>query len=93
MKAVLGLQENVVTGMAHGYGVMSDKPSLALLHVACGVSNGLANLHNGRRASAPIVLFAGGVAADHEHNNPEHQMLLRPHEIAAGTINWIYDQR
>ena len=88
LKAVLGLQENVVTGMAHGYGVMKGKPSLALLHVACGVSNGLANLHNGRRAGAPIVVFAGGVAANHEVNNPEHQMLLRPQQIADAGADW-----
>jgi hypothetical protein len=72
-----------VTGMAHGYGVMADKPSLTLLHVACGISNGLANMHNGRRAGAPMIVFAGGVAANHEVNNPEHQMLLRPQLIAA----------
>lgn len=88
LKAVLGLQENVVTGMAHGYGVMKGKPSLALLHVACGVSNGLANMHNGRRAGAPMVVFAGGVAANHEVNNPEHQMLLRPQQIAAAATDW-----
>ena len=91
VKAVLALQENVVTGMAHGYGVMADKPSLALLHVACGTSNGLANMHNGRRASAPMVVFAGGVAANHEHNNPEHQMFLRPHQIAAAGADWTHE--
>ena len=88
LKAVLGLQENVVTGMAHGYGMMKGKPSLALLHVACGISNGLANLHNGRRAGAPIVVFAGGVAATHEVNNPEHQMLMRPQHIADAAADW-----
>jgi acetolactate synthase-1/2/3 large subunit len=88
VRAVLGLQENVVTGMAHGYGVMADKPSLALLHVACGISNGLANMHNGRRAGAPMIVFAGGVAANHEVNNPEHQMLLRPQQIAAAASDW-----
>lgn len=88
MRAVLGLQENVVTGMAHGYGVMADKPSLVLLHVACGISNGLSGLHNGRRAGAPMVVFAGGVAANHEVNNPEHQMLLRPHQIAEAAVDW-----
>ena len=93
MKAVLGLQENVVTGMAHGYGVMADKPSLALLHVACGVSNGLSNMHNGRRAGAPMIVFAGGVAASHEVNNPEHQMLLRPHQIAAAAVDWAREAR
>ena len=91
LHCVLGLQENVVTGMADGYGRMADKPSLALLHVACGISNGLANMHNGRRAGAPMIVFAGGVAANHEVNNPEHQMLARPHDIAAAGADWTHE--
>ncbi len=89
LHSVLGLQENIVTGMADGYGRMADKPSLALLHVGSGVSNGLAHMQNARRASSPMIVFAGGVAADHEVNNPEHQMLERPHKIAAAGCDWV----
>ena len=60
---VIGIHENVVTGAADGYGRMKDRPSLALLHVACGLTNGMANMHNARRANSPMVVFVGGVAA------------------------------
>ena len=89
LHCVLGLQENIVTGMADGYGRMADKPALALVHVGSGVSNGLAHMQNARRASSPMIVFAGGVSADHEWHNPEHQMLERPHKIAAAGCDWV----
>ena len=89
MHCVLGLQENIVTGMADGYGRMADKPALALVHVGSGVSNGLAHMQNASKASSPMVVFAGGVSADHEWHNPEHQMKERPHKIAAGAADWV----
>ncbi len=51
MRCVLGLQENVVTGMADGYWRMTEKPAATLLHCGPGLANGLANLHNARRAA------------------------------------------
>ncbi len=89
LHVVTGIHENVVTGAADGYGRMKDRPSLALLHVACGLTNGMANMHNARRAQAPMVVFVGGVAAYHEVNNPEHQMLLRPTVLAAASSDWV----
>lgn len=65
MRAVLGLQENVVTGAADGYGRMADKPASTLLHLGPGLANGLANLHNARRAHTPIVNIIGDHAVDH----------------------------
>ena len=50
VRAVLGLFEGVCTGAADGYGRMSGKPALTLLHLGPGLANGLANLHNARRA-------------------------------------------
>ena len=67
MRAVLGLQENVVTGAADGYGRMADKPASTLLHLGPGLANGLANLHNARRAHTPIVNVIGDHAVDHRH--------------------------
>lgn len=67
MRAVLGLQENVVTGAADGYGRMADKPASTLLHLGPGLANGLANLHNARRAHTPIVNIIGEHATDHRH--------------------------
>ncbi len=65
MKCVLGLQENVVTGMADGYWRMQDKPAVTLLHCGPGLANGLANLHNARRARSGIVNCVGDQATYH----------------------------
>ncbi|MET1048686.1 MAG: thiamine pyrophosphate-binding protein, partial [Acidimicrobiales bacterium] len=55
MRAVLGLFEGVVTGAADGYARMADRPAATLLHLGPGLGNGIANLHNARRANTPIV--------------------------------------
>ncbi|WP_186425116.1 acetolactate synthase large subunit [Cupriavidus metallidurans] len=65
MRPVLGLFEGVVTGAADGYGRMAGKPAATLLHLGPGLANGLANLHNARRASSPIVNIVGDHAASH----------------------------
>ena len=65
MRAILGLQENVVTGAADGYARMADKPASTLLHLGPGLANGLANLHNARRAHSPVVNIIGDHAIAH----------------------------
>jgi acetolactate synthase I/II/III large subunit len=65
MRCVLGLFEGVVTGCADGYGRMAEKPAATLLHCGPGLANGLANLHNARRASSPIVNIVGDQATYH----------------------------
>ena len=65
MKCVLGLFEGVVTGAADGYYRMSDKPAATLLHCGPGLANGLANLHNARRAGSGIVNIPGDQATYH----------------------------
>ena len=59
MRAVLGLFEGVVTGAADGYARMTGKPACTLLHMGPGLGNGLANLHNARRARVPVVNIVG----------------------------------
>jgi acetolactate synthase-1/2/3 large subunit len=49
MRAVLALFEGVATGAADGYARMAGKPAATLLHLGCGLGNGLANLHNARK--------------------------------------------
>src|SRR5438876_290399 len=66
MRGVLGLFEGVVTGAADGYGRMADRPSATLLHLGPGLGNGLANLHNARRAGTPIVNVVGDHATYHK---------------------------
>jgi len=70
MRCVLGLFEGVVTGAADGYGRMTDKPAAVLLHCGPGLANGLANLHNARRARTPVVNIVGDQATYHSHLDP-----------------------
>ena len=65
IRAVLGLFEGAVTGMADGYGRMAEKPACTLLHLGPGLANGLANLHNARRAATPLVNIVGDHATYH----------------------------
>jgi acetolactate synthase-1/2/3 large subunit len=67
MRAILGLFEGVVTGAADGYGRMADKPAVTLLHLGPGLGNGLANLHNARRAGSPVINMVGDHATYHRH--------------------------
>ena len=66
MRTVLCLFEGVATGAADGYGRMMGRPAATLLHLGPGLANGLANLHNARRASTPIVNVVGDHATDHK---------------------------
>ena len=65
MRAILGLFEGVVTGAADGYGRMADKPAATLLHLGPGLGNGLANIHNAKRAYTPMINIVGDHAVDH----------------------------
>ncbi|WPB58975.1 acetolactate synthase large subunit [Xylophilus sp. GOD-11R] len=65
MKCVLGLQENVVTGMADGYFRIAGKPACTLLHCGPGLANGLANIHNARRARSGMLNIVGDQATYH----------------------------
>jgi acetolactate synthase I/II/III large subunit len=65
MRAVLALFEGVVTGAADGYARMADRPALTLTHLGPGFANGIANLHNARRAHSPVVNVIGDHATWH----------------------------
>jgi acetolactate synthase-1/2/3 large subunit len=65
IRAVLGLFEGVCTGAADGYGRMRGRPATTLLHLGPGLANGLANLHNARRARTPILNIVGDHATWH----------------------------
>src|SRR5215207_9333707 len=66
MRCVLGLFEGVVTGAADGYARMVDRPASTLLHLGPGLANGLANVHNARRANTPMVNIVGDHATYHK---------------------------
>lgn len=65
MRGVLCLFEGVATGAADGYARMRDWPACTLLHLGPGLGNGLANLHNARRAHSPMVNVVGDHATFH----------------------------
>lgn len=70
MRCVLGLFEGVVTAAADGYARMARKPAATLLHTGTGLANGLANLHNARRARSPMINIVGDNASYHLKNDP-----------------------
>src|SRR3954449_4352286 len=71
MRCVLGLFEGIVTGAADGYYRIAGKPAATLLHLGPGLANGLANLHNARRARTPMINVVGDHATFHlQHDAP-----------------------
>jgi acetolactate synthase I/II/III large subunit len=66
MRGVLCLFEGVATGAADGYGRMAGRPAAVLLHLGPGLANGLANLHNARRARTPLLAVTGDHATYHK---------------------------
>ncbi|MFV3383241.1 acetolactate synthase large subunit [Pseudomonas sp. NY15354] len=73
MRAVLALFEGVATGAADGYARMADKPAATLLHLGCGLGNGLANLHNARKGRVPVVNIVGDHAIYHTQYDAQLQ--------------------
>ncbi|RWJ06103.1 MAG: acetolactate synthase large subunit [Mesorhizobium sp.] len=65
IRCVLGLQENVVTGMADGYYRIAELPAASLLHCGPGLANGFSNIHNARRARSGMVNIVGDQATWH----------------------------
>ena len=71
MRCILGLFEGVVTGAADGYYRVAGKPAATLLHLGPGLGNGLANLHNAKKARSGIVNIVGEHATYHiAHDAP-----------------------
>lgn len=70
IRPVLGLFEGVCTGAADGYARMLQKPAMVLLHLGPGLANGIANLHNARRAHSRIVTVVGEHSTWHREFDP-----------------------
>src|SRR5690349_9824721 len=89
MRGVLALFEGVATGAADGFGRMAERPAATLLHLGPGLGNGLANLHNARRARTPIVNIVGDHATYHR---PLDAPLASDIESVARNVSgWIRD--
>ncbi len=98
MRSVLCLFEGVATGAADGWYRMRDTPASTLLHLGPGLANGLANIHNAKRASSGMVNIIGEHSASHLKYDPpltsDIEGLARPlsHWVrradSANTIAW-----
>jgi acetolactate synthase-1/2/3 large subunit len=87
MRGVLCLFEGVATGAADGYGRMTGRPAAALLHLGPGLANGLANLHNAKRARTPLLTVVGDHASYHKRFDAPLESDI---EALAGTVStWI----
>jgi acetolactate synthase-1/2/3 large subunit len=94
VRAILCLQEDVVTGAADGYGRMTGAPAFTLLHVGSGFANGIAMLHNAGRANTPIVNVVGANASYHQPNYPEHELINgRITDFARAVSHWSQEAR
>lgn len=87
MRGVLTLFEGVATGAADGYARMSDEPAVVLVHLGPGLGNGLANLHNARRAHVPMVVVIGDHAIPHKKYDAPLESDI---DSVAGTVSgWM----
>ena len=87
LRCIPGMQENVVTGMADGYYRIARKPAVTLLHCGPGLANGLANLHNARRAHSGIVNIVGDHALYHAPFDPP--LAADTASFARGVSHWV----
>ncbi|MDE2077223.1 MAG: acetolactate synthase large subunit [Burkholderiales bacterium] len=87
MRAVLTLFEGVATGAADGYARMAGKPAATLLHLGCGLGNGLANLHNARKGRVPIVNIVGDHATYHVPYDAQLQSDIET--VARNVSSWV----
>ncbi len=87
MRGVLCLFEGTATGAADGFGRMAGRPAAALLHLGPGLANGLANLHNARRAGTPLVAVVGDHASYHNRYDAPLESDI---EALAGPVSrWV----
>ena len=87
MRAVLTLFEGVATGAADGYARITGGPAAVLLHLGPGLGNGLANLHNARRAQVPMVVVVGDHATYHKKYDAPLESDI---DALAGTVSgWV----
>jgi acetolactate synthase-1/2/3 large subunit len=84
---VLGLFEGVVTGAADGYARLAERPAVALLHLGPGLGNGVANLHNARKAHTPVVVVVGDHATYHKRLNAPLESDIDA--IAGAVSGWV----
>jgi acetolactate synthase I/II/III large subunit len=91
MRSILGLFEGVVTGAADGYARMTGKPAATLLHLGPGLANGLANLHNARKAGTPVINIIGNHATIHQRFDAP--LTSNVAAFAHTVSHWVHESR
>jgi len=87
IRPVLGLFEGVCTGAADGFARITGRPASTLLHLGPGFANGIANLHNARRARTPMLNIVGDQASWHlAYDAP---LTSDIHSLARPVSGWV----
>ena len=87
IKPVLCLFEGIATGAADGWYRMMNKPASTLLHLGPGLANGLANIHNAKRASSGMVNIIGEHSESHLKYDPP--LFSDIEAIARPLCHWV----
>lgn len=104
MHGVLALFEGVATGAADGFARVAGVPAATLLHLGPGLGNGIANLHNAKRAKTPVINIVGDHATFHKRYDAPlesdiesiarsvsgwYRMSMRPDDVAGDALDAI----
>jgi acetolactate synthase-1/2/3 large subunit len=87
MRCILCLFEGGATGAADGYFRMTREVAVTLLHLAPGFGNGLANLHNARKAQSGVLTVMG----EHASYHLRHEAPLKgdTEGVARAVSHWV----
>jgi len=88
---IMCLQENVVVGVANGYGKATGKPMAAILHNLVGMQTGLMSTFNMLANQTPALVLGGSGPADHARRRPWIDWIhtARPQSlIARESVKW-----
>jgi len=87
MRGILCLFEGVASGAADAYARMADKPASTLLHLAPGLGNALANVHNCKKGGGPLINIVGNHATHHlQYDAP---LTADVEAVAAPVSHWV----
>jgi acetolactate synthase-1/2/3 large subunit len=86
MRGIPVLAEGVATGAADGYARVMRRPAATLLHCGPGLANGIANLHNARRARSPVVNLIGDLS--HSHRPADPPLVADTESLARAVSSW-----
>lgn len=67
---ILALQESSAIGIAAGYAMASEKPSIVNIHTYPGLANSLCNMYNAYMSGIPLLVISGQQDRRHLVHNP-----------------------